>query len=145
MKNHRCEISDRTAKSLKDMVARDGVERFRAACYQQLADSTMDTKDREDTKAISCVRFVCGRSGDEAEHGVECGRTGDRQDLHQSPFVRKAGRRSVCSRFSVVENAGNGRSVFLDKKSFDTLAWCLSARFVLPHRISLGSIFGPPG
>jgi len=50
------------------MVARDGVERFRAACYQQLADSTMDTKDREDKKAISCVRFVCGHSGDEAEH-----------------------------------------------------------------------------
>jgi len=55
------------------MVARDGVERFRAACYQQLADSTMDTKDREDTKATSCVRFVRGRSGDEAEHRFECG------------------------------------------------------------------------
>jgi hypothetical protein len=53
------------------MVARDGVERFRAACYQQLADSTMDTKDREDRKAISCVRFVCGRAGDEAEHAHE--------------------------------------------------------------------------
>ncbi len=52
------------------MVARDGVQRFRAACYQQLADSTMDTKDREDAKAISCVRFVCCRSGDEAEHRV---------------------------------------------------------------------------
>jgi hypothetical protein len=26
-----------------------------------------NTKDREDKKAISCVRFVCGRSGDEAE------------------------------------------------------------------------------
>jgi hypothetical protein len=54
------------------MVARDEVERFRAACYQQLADSTMDAKDREDKKAISCVRFVCGRAGDEAEHRVEC-------------------------------------------------------------------------
>jgi len=55
------------------MVARDGVERFRVACYQQLADSTMDTKDREDKKAISCVRFVCGRAGDEAEQRVEFG------------------------------------------------------------------------
>src|SRR5215472_1369351 len=36
-------------------------------------------------------------------------------------------------------------SVTVDKKSFDTLTGCLSARFVLPHQISLGSIFGPPG
>ena len=41
------------------MVARDGVELFRAACYQQLADPTMDNKDREDRKTNSCVRFVC--------------------------------------------------------------------------------------
>jgi hypothetical protein len=49
-------------KSLKDMVARDGVERFGGLCNQQVADCTMDTKDTKDSKDISCVRFVCGFS-----------------------------------------------------------------------------------
>jgi hypothetical protein len=31
---HRCEISGWSAKSLKDMVARDGVELFSVPCYQ---------------------------------------------------------------------------------------------------------------
>jgi len=41
------------------MVARDGVERFRVQSFQQLADSTKDRKDTEDTKDRFCVRFVC--------------------------------------------------------------------------------------
>ena len=45
---------------IENVVARDGVERFRDPCFQQLADSTMDTKDRKDTKDSFCVRFVCG-------------------------------------------------------------------------------------
>src|SRR4030095_12400820 len=44
------------------MVARDGVERFSALWNQQVADCTMDTKDTDDSKDISCVRFVCGFS-----------------------------------------------------------------------------------
>jgi hypothetical protein len=44
------------------MVARDGVERFGAQRFQQLADYTKDTKDTEDMKDIPCVRFVCGFS-----------------------------------------------------------------------------------
>jgi len=44
------------------MVARDGVERFSAPCNQQVADYTMETKDKEDSKDICCVRFVCGFS-----------------------------------------------------------------------------------
>jgi hypothetical protein len=35
------------------------VERFGAACFRQLADSTKDRKDTEDTKDGFCVRFVC--------------------------------------------------------------------------------------
>ena len=42
------------------MVARDGVERFSAPCNQQVADYTMDTKDKGDSKDIRCMRFVCG-------------------------------------------------------------------------------------
>jgi hypothetical protein len=42
------------------MVARDGVERFSAPWNQQVADYTMDTKDKGDSKDIYCVRFVCG-------------------------------------------------------------------------------------
>ena len=45
---------------IENVVARDGVERFRGSCFQQLADSMMDTKDRKDRKDIFCVRFVCG-------------------------------------------------------------------------------------
>ena len=33
-----------------------------APCNQQVADYTMDTKDKEDSKDICCVRFVCGFS-----------------------------------------------------------------------------------
>jgi hypothetical protein len=57
--DHRCEISGWSAKPLINMVARDGVERFSAPSYQQLADYTKDTKDREDRKDIPCVRLVC--------------------------------------------------------------------------------------
>jgi hypothetical protein len=57
------------------MVARDGVERFGAPCFQQLADSTMDTKDTEDTRASFCVRFVCvfplAPSGETGRYGAE--------------------------------------------------------------------------
>jgi hypothetical protein len=49
-------------KLFRMMVARDGVERFSAPCNQQVADYTMDTKDKEDSKDICCVRFVCGFS-----------------------------------------------------------------------------------
>jgi hypothetical protein len=45
---------------LENMLARDGVERFRTVCFQQLADSTMDRKDTKDRKDSFCVRFVCG-------------------------------------------------------------------------------------
>jgi hypothetical protein len=41
------------------MVARDGVERFGVPYFQQVADSMKDRKDTEDTKGVSCVRFVC--------------------------------------------------------------------------------------
>ena len=47
---------------IENVVARDGVERFGVPCFQQLADSTKDTMDREDRKDIFCVRFVCGFS-----------------------------------------------------------------------------------
>jgi hypothetical protein len=50
------------AKSFRMMVARDGVERFSGLCNQQLADYTMDRKDKLDSKDILCVRFVCGSS-----------------------------------------------------------------------------------
>jgi hypothetical protein len=49
-------------KSLGMMVARDGVERFGVPCFQQVTDSTKDTKDTEDRKGKFCVRFVCGFS-----------------------------------------------------------------------------------
>ncbi len=48
------------AKFFEMMVARDGIERFGVPCFQQLADSTKDRKDTEDTKDRFCVRFVCG-------------------------------------------------------------------------------------
>jgi hypothetical protein len=51
-----------TGNDVISMVARDGVERFSGLCNQQVADCTMDTKDTEDSKVISCVRFVCGFS-----------------------------------------------------------------------------------
>jgi len=40
----------KTCKSFGMMVARDGVERFGVPSFQQLADSTKDRKDVEDTK-----------------------------------------------------------------------------------------------
>jgi hypothetical protein len=52
------ELADQP-KFFGNMMARDGVERFRTQCFQQLGDSTKDRKDTEDRKDSSCVRFVC--------------------------------------------------------------------------------------
>jgi hypothetical protein len=78
---------------INDLVAREGVERFSAPWNQQVADSTMDTKDGKDT---SCVRFVCGFS---LQHGLSLAKTSN------VPFSRE---KSAVTRARIKSQDNNG-------------------------------------